>query len=313
MKTVKCASCGAPFEEVPGDDALRCDFCGAINERTIMRRPPVPPPPRPQPPPFPSVDIQGVHVLIHPQVRRGSGIGRTLSCMVLLMLIVLGASSFAIWSGFRPARFSSSLPPLSKMPFGPRNRTLAELRELHEGGRRGHDIAPPSGGYARLDAVTQLPWAQKAAQAWQADARLDRIDVSRVKPDGTVDVAGDADAEVLYRFVSPSRTAEYWRQADIRENAAAECELWIIAKGGGAHVQLITSRPSRTSPAAPAPQVLSLARTLERSRSKLPSRPFYKGYMIHSGREGWVWYFSTLSGRENIPRVRARDGRTWPW
>jgi hypothetical protein len=35
--------------------------------------------------------------------------------------------------------------------------------------------------------------------------------------------------------------------------------------------------------------------------------------MIHSAGEGWVWYLSTLSGRDSIPRVRAKDGRVWPY
>jgi hypothetical protein len=59
--------------------------------------------------------------------------------------------------------------------------------------------------------------------------------------------------------------------------------------------------------------VLRTAELLERSRSRLPPRPYYKGYMVFSGGEGWVWYLSTLSGRESIPRIRASDGRMWPY
>jgi hypothetical protein len=34
--------------------------------------------------------------------------------------------------------------------------------------------------------------------------------------------------------------------------------------------------------------------------------------MIHLPREGWVWYFTSPSG-DSFPRVRARDGRTYPY
>jgi hypothetical protein len=40
--------------------------------------------------------------------------------------------------------------------------------------------------------------------------------------------------------------------------------------------------------------------------------PFLKGYLIHLDDEGWVWYFSPLSG-ESLPRVRASDGKPWPY
>lgn len=313
MKTVKCASCGAPFEELPGDEPLRCEFCGAINERTIIR-PAVPRtvPPPPRPPAFPR-DLQDVHVIVHPSERRGSGVGRALGCFMLMFVLSFGG---AMWFFVTPGRhlvpaLPGALPSLPKMPFA--RRSLADLRELHDRGRLGLDAPPPAGGYARFDAVAELPWALKIAQAWQADARLERIDVSRVTPAGLVDVAGDPDAEVMYRFVSPSRVAQYWREADVNQKAESDYEFWVIAKGGGAFVQLLRSRPSSGDKVAPPPQVLTLAATFERARPRFPARPFYRGYMIYADRDGWVWYLSTLSGRESVPRVRGRDGRTWPW
>ena len=41
--------------------------------------------------------------------------------------------------------------------------------------------------------------------------------------------------------------------------------------------------------------------------------PFFQGYLIRLEDEGWCWYISTLSGSPDIPRVRARDGRAWPY
>jgi hypothetical protein len=41
--------------------------------------------------------------------------------------------------------------------------------------------------------------------------------------------------------------------------------------------------------------------------------PFYSGYLIYLEREGWVWYLQSLSQRETLPRVRARDGAVYPY
>jgi hypothetical protein len=118
---------------------------------------------------------------------------------------------------------------------------------------------------------------------------------------------------VRYRFVSPARIEQYWKEADVRTDVRAQVEMWVIARGGGALVQALTAPPSRGATVSPAPSVLRMADLLERSRSRLPPRPYYKGYMIFTGAEGWVWYLSTLSGRESIPRIRAVDGRMWPY
>jgi hypothetical protein len=52
---------------------------------------------------------------------------------------------------------------------------------------------------------------------------------------------------------------------------------------------------------------------MQKVAGKLPARPYFRGYMVHSPGEGWVWYLSTLSGRESIARIRAADGRQWPY
>jgi hypothetical protein len=114
---------------------------------------------------------------------------------------------------------------------------------------------------------------------------------------------------VLYRFVSPARIEQYWKQADVRTDVRAQVEMWVIAKGGGALVQTLTSPPSRGATVSTAPSVLPMSALLERSRSRLPPRPYYKGYMVFTGAEGWVWYLSTLSGRPDVAlhRVSSSD------
>jgi hypothetical protein len=55
------------------------------------------------------------------------------------------------------------------------------------------------------------------------------------------------------------------------------------------------------------PELVARAR-----RGGHPPAPFLKGYLIHLDDEGWVWYLSKLGG-ESLPRVRAGDGRVWPY
>lgn len=305
MRVVKCASCAAPFDEVPEDTAVRCAFCGALNEPTYYRR---------SDPGEPERD-DGLHpgevpIVIDLRAARPalSAAARFVTFLVFgIVLLSFGAAVWGVWVGLRAA-FPDRVPAAP----GERRWTLANLGEFRDRGRRPLEVGPPANGFARFDPVAELPWASTIARAWSKDARLDRIDASRIRPDGTVDLAADPEAEVMYRFVSPARAAEYWRQADVQTNARAEHEFWVIASKGLTLGQLLTSRPSKDV-GPPPPQVLTLAQTMQRSRRNRPERPFYKGYMVHSGVEGWVWYLSTLSGRENVPRVRARDGRAWPY
>src|SRR5262245_25508384 len=296
MKVRKCVSCGAPLGEVDPDAvSARCEFCGAVNETTVLRR-----------------GVQQVQIILQPRRRqvppRASGIGVVVA--IVVMIGVAGAAAaavFGVWSGLRAA-----LPgKLPRLP-GEKVWTPANLADLPARGRLPLEISPPPGGYAKLDPVAAIPWAAKAAQGWAPDARLVRIDVTRMLPDGIVDTAGDAEAEVVYRFISPARAAQYWKEADQRTNVTAHSEMWVIAKAGEAFVQALTSTPSREA-APPAPDALPLPNMMQKVRGKLPAVPFFRGYMIHSAGEGWVWYLSTLSGRESIPRIRAADGRQWPY
>ncbi len=94
------------------------------------------------------------------------------------------------------------------------------------------NVTPPPSGYASLDAVAALPWAVTIAQAWANDARLERIDVERLHPDGLLNVADDEEAHVTYRFVSPNRMSDLRRRADLSANAEVQTEFWVRVQNG---------------------------------------------------------------------------------
>jgi hypothetical protein len=298
MRVRKCASCGAPMGEIAEDaTSVPCAFCGAVNEPTIMQR-----------------GVHRVHVVLDASVgrtvRRASTAGAVVSAFVgLVVMAGMGAGIFGLWTGLHAA-FPQQVPRIPGLKaLTPAN--LAELLPVR--GRQLVEVAPPAGGYALLDPVAQIPWALAIAQGWAKDACLARIDASGIAPHGLVDASRGSEGEVMYRFLSPARIEAYWKQADVRTDVRAQVEMWVIAKGGAALVQTLTAPPSRGASLSPAPAALPMAELLERSRSRLPPRPYYKGYMVFTGAEGWVWYLSTLSGRDSIPRIRAADGRMWPY
>jgi hypothetical protein len=196
--------------------------------------------------------------------------------------------------------------------------TLEELGDLSPGYHT-LETPPPPSGYASFDAVIAMPWAQAIAQAWVGDARLDRVDVAGVRPDGLIDVAKDQDAEVTYRFVSPDRIKELRRRADLSANANVPTEFWIRVKSGEASVvapatpaALLAFRDHEGLAPEP-PRALPLAAMFTKLTTRSPFKaPFYRGYLMYTEGEGWVWYFSTMAG-ETLPRVRSTDGKVFPY
>jgi LSD1 subclass zinc finger protein len=294
VKALTCVSCGASLDAPSDQPEIRCSYCGTVNEPTTRR----PPPPL-------ADEAAPVRV---PLRTLGLTFGAIMLVPALGALLGIGAAVYGVWTAFHVASAVSHPPSI------PRLRALRadDLRSLHESGRKVLSVDGPSGGFNAVDPVDSLPWATAIARAWAADSRLDRIDASHVRPDGTVDASSGENTEVLYRFSSPSRVSSYWREADASGRRECECEFWVVAHQGQTFVQLITARPSQDKPSA-SPAVLSLRQVFARTRGRLGDKPFYNAYMIPSGGDGWVWYLSSLSGRDDIPRVRAADARVYPW
>ena len=318
MKALACPNCGAPVELPDESELLSCPFCGSTLAPTRAM-------------PRAGADhpgVQGVQVGApvvidlrgHRPVAKGVGL-----LLLIFLTAVFGFVGWVVWQtvgtatrGIRAiANVSSSVPSTSSASGV---RTLAQLAATPAmAGWLELGAAPPPGGapgvsaYAALDPVAALPWAVAIAQAWAPDALVERIDVTRLRPDGTVNVADDVEAEVTYRFVSPSRIADYRRRAELSTRAETDHELFVKLAGGRITFLVVRGTPDGDEP-PPYPKVLptvELARRL--ARDERFQRPFLQGYLIRLEREGWVWYLSPLGRGESLPRVRATDARPWPY
>jgi hypothetical protein len=298
MKPRQCQRCGAPLPEAAAHEGVTCGFCGMAYDPTTAFRPNL-------------------------AVKLPPGAGRKLLWFVLAMVLVPVVGVLLVTCGIFVT--ANKAMDVAKAGIPGRRETLksttvaaskAEVKPsaLETGqGWQALDVAEPPGGAGSLDAVAAIPWAVSLAQGWRPDARLERVDVDKLRADGLVNARDDEAASVMYRFVSPALVEEQRRQADLGKSAV-KAGLFLEVKQGEVR-GLVTSAHPRSEALPPHPASLPLKAVLEGlDRSgKLPAKPFYRGYLIFLEREGWVWYLSTLSRQESIPRARASDARPYPY
>ena len=291
----RCQGCGATLNDPPaGSTSLTCPFCGLTHDMTQAFPAPV------------VVRIGGVTP--QPPKHLGTIIG-------VVVVVILGATIIPIVFSLRMAsnaiQQATSSVPSSIRALQDQRRPIApaELSDFTERRWKELDVAPPPGGYRAFDPVTALPWAMTIGRAWAKDAALQRIDVGRVSSTGVVDLAGEDTSG--YRFVSAARQARWRNDVDAGVKSVTPTALMVQIKG--TVVSAILHDDDRDRDVGP-PASLPLPAILETARRGrgFPDRPFYSGYMIHLPREGWVWYFRAPSG-DSFPRVRARDGRVYPY
>lgn len=295
-----CAGCGAPLPTEITNGVVVCRFCALAHDPSTWR----------------AASAQPAAVQVH--VASGSRlmtiVGLLVAAAILGMgalITVLGVSGATLASLFDSS--SDKVPAVVATLTKPAALRVADLRRIDSRGIHDLDAEPPASGYGNFDVVAQLPWAVTIAQGWREDARIERIDAVRVRPDGTVNAADDAEASVRYRFASPAERRELMARRETSTRATGVTEFWVIVEKGQARVQFVQGTPTIRLEVPPHPTGAQPLATLIpglQAREEF-RRPFLSGYLIHLEREGWVWYLQPLT-RESLPRVRANDGAVWP-
>lgn len=320
MKSLKCPSCGAPLDAPEGEAAsafFACSFCGATVAPTQQVR---------AVRPVPQVSVEVVEFPRRRRLTPAQSLGCTFA--VLSLVAAIGGFVFVRARGIERSVRESISVATRNLPTATtfrREEAALPVARLAEPGFTGkHELAataPPT-GLGAFEPVASLPWALAIAQVWSRDAKIQRIDVDRLRPDGTLNVQDDPEAEVTYRFVSPARFMALRERMNLEKNPRGDQEFWVEVSGGKVYgyelqtlSQLADDDDAQEIAALTWPKSLPLTQILPAlaKRKGFPAVPFFEGYLIRLEDEGWCWYLSTLSGSPNIPRVRARDGRVWPY
>jgi hypothetical protein len=291
----RCQGCGATLgEPAAGTTLVTCQFCGLAHDATAT---------------FPALTSAPTGS------QRSRSANRLIVAVVLVVVALIVASAMVpallgLW--IAKTAIEHTTPDLTarlddaKKPIPPGDLASAP----QGGGWKVLATTPPEGGFADFDPVASLPWAMAIGRAWASDAVLTRIDVGRVSATGVVDLGGEAGSG--YRFVSPGRHQRRIGDADAGGRSLTATGLMLEIKG--TQVRALPHE-ERAVAGVPAPASLPLVEILERARGgrDFEDKPYYSGYLIHLPREGWVWYFRALAGTTGYPRVRASDGRVYPY
>lgn len=295
----RCAGCGAALGQPTDDDlTIVCAFCGLRHDINALA-------------------ATGADVV--PTVVVGPPPRGAVKALLYGILAVVGlAAASALFIGSRTASGVSRLvrestaTVRSRTAEAPRAAVLAlsDLATLTDFAWKVVDTPPPPGGFATFEPVAALPWAMTIGHAWASDAVLTRIDVGRVSSTGVIDLSGERTSG--YRFSSPGRAARWKQETDAGSRSVTKTSLMLEIRGET--VRVIVDDSDRETLATSAPRSLPLPEILTRAAKspRFGQRPFYGGYLIHLPREGWVWYLSLPSG-DSLPRVRANDGRVFPY
>jgi hypothetical protein len=299
----RCAGCGSPLPHT-SDTArqIKCAFCGLVNDFEHAGGTP--------PPATIKIDVAGA-----------AKAGQKVAWIVLAAIAVVAVSVIGgIYTATRPVmqvltNIPTQVPQVERTPPRPPQKLAPADLAKGEPGWRELDVPAPKSGWSAFEPVTDIGWAMTIAHAWQQDARLNSIDADRLKDNGTIDLTGGPENSAGYRFTSPSQIEAWQRLADRDGKATVPYELMLKLSEQKVTALVVRGQPPSRElglsevDSHPLPELLVLAK----KGKGFSEHPFYNAYMVFLEREGWVWYFNSLSGRDSLPRVRGRDGATYPY
>lgn len=293
MAAITCTKCGGPLPTVALDTVVKCQFCGT-SSRIGASGP---------------VVVRGLSGLSLGLVV-GLGGGSVLAIGLLVIVITSAAAMMrapAVQPPPPPAIVSApplrSAPPpvVVPPPPEPKGASAADLATVDASGWFLIDDTDMPGGYDNVDPAVVAPWLDSLARAWATDARLQRVGVSGVRADGSLDLRERRDWDVDFRYFSPARRESYRKLAEVSEtDFKTEIRFWIregevvaLLSTVGMSTEAVDAPP--IVPSCPLPTVFAAWATT------MPKRPFYDATMRWR-RGRWRWELGGDNTR-GVPEV----------
>jgi hypothetical protein len=303
-----CGQCNAPLPKTTEGEALRCEFCGAVNEAERSASPVANSLPKKSQRPTKTITFIGVFV--------------AMIAIAVLTLVINhhlnearneqakkagdGPGPGAIEAAKIADTQSPLSPPLLTPPPQEKKIPVAELSRAPLDLQQDIDAPPPPAEMSRFDILANLEWATRIATAWSTDAAISDFEVRGLRADGTVDLTIREDFEAVYDFMSPTRRA-------------AAIELSAVTEKTVSSSFSINIRQSRVRARAGAPSVSYLEEVKRRPpielgcsaaevvqaalKNHLPVRPFWMIEMTFDDTLGWSWIFDY----DHEHPIRAKD------
>ena len=289
MQANHCSHCNAPLPAAPPGQVVQCNFCGTelrmaeIQPQQVVHNI--------------VVNAPGGSPLISPILMAVFGAG-LLGLLAAVLAFVNFTRSSAHDLASVPEGISITVPTLEMPAFPPpvartmkvKPSEVSKYVDQHVGWVA-VDETGMIGTLRELDIPANVPWAKSIARTWANDADLESIYAHHVLPDGTVDVTGDTDASVDYRFVSKQMDEAQRKLEEVSDKKLPQMFRLLFAKNevkflfsvsGAFHKDEI---PPPYAPKCKISNILELA-----GKRNLAKRPYYGLMARYQDRnKSWAW------------------------
>jgi hypothetical protein len=292
VAAITCSKCGGPLPAGALDTVVTCPFCGTASR----------------------IGATGSVVV----VRGGAGVAGALVVFVALgiggAVLVIGVV-LAIFAAGGPQQPTFTPPPSPPAvvaapvepprPVEPPKITAATIATIDHSNWFDVDSTGMPGGFATVDPATVAPWLDGLARAWATDARLQRVDLTGVRADGTLDLRERDDWRADFRYFSPARRESHAKLAEVSETPFyTEIRFWIAEGEVRGILDTVgrfddeAAKATAIVPSCPLPKVFAAW------AADMPKRPFYDTSLRwrESRNAGWRWELDG-DGTSKLPGV----------